>query len=97
MKKLFENFRKYSEIEELSEQFNILVTEKKDKMAKARAELALIQKDPQAYIKQRTAKLQKKTGASGDAAGGGETKDVLLKQLKDEESEQKQDAAKLVV
>lgn len=95
MKKLFENFRRYSEIEELSEQFNVLVTEKKDKMAKARAELALIQKDPQAYIKQRTAKLQKKTGASGDAAGGGETKDVLLKQLKDEEGEQKQDAAKL--
>ena len=98
MKKLFENFRKYNELEKLNDEFMILHEKQGNKLAKAQKELELIKKDPQAYIKQRTAKLQKKVGKGGAgdaAAGGGETKDVLVKQLKDEEGEQKQDAAKL--
>ena len=59
MKKLFENFRKYNELEKLNDEFMILHEKQGNILAKAQKELELIKKDPQAYIKQRTAKLQK--------------------------------------
>ena len=98
MKKLFENFRKYTAIEELNEQFMILHEKQGNKLAKAQKELELIKKDPQAYIKQRTAKLQKKVGKAGggkEGAGGEEVKDALLDKIKDQAGEQKQDVKKL--
>lgn len=100
MKKLFENFRKYTLTEELTSQFMTLHEKQGNKLAKAQKELEMIKKDPKAYIQQRTAKLQKKVGKGGggkeDAEGGegGEVKDALLDKIKGEAGEQKKDAQK---
>jgi len=93
MKKLFENFRKYTLTEELNSKFMTLYEKQGNKLAKAQKELELIKKDPQAYIQQRTAKLQKKVGkaGAGDAAGG----ENLAAKMKDEAGEAKQDAQQL--